>query len=63
MQTQRSFPGDLVVKNLPANAGNVGSGQEDPLEKEMAMHSRIPAWKIPWIVGVLWATIHGVSKS
>ena len=23
-------------------------GQEDPLEKEMAMHSNIPAWKIPW---------------
>ena len=21
---------------------------EDPLEKEMATHSRIPAWKIPW---------------
>ena len=35
----------LVVKNLPANAGDirdeVGSlGQEDPLEKEMATHSR-----------------------
>ena len=23
-------------------------GQEDPLEKGMAMHSSIPAWKIPW---------------
>ena len=23
-------------------------GQEDPLEKEMATHSRIFAWKIPW---------------
>ena len=23
-------------------------GQEDPLEKEMASHSRIPAWRIPW---------------
>ena len=23
-------------------------GQEDPLEKEMAMHSSILAWKIPW---------------
>ena len=23
-------------------------GQEDPLEKEMAIHSRILAWKIPW---------------
>ena len=27
----------------------VGSlGQEDPLEKEMATHSRILAWRIPW---------------
>ena len=23
-------------------------GQEDPLEKEMATHSRILAWKLPW---------------
>ena len=23
-------------------------GREDPLEKEMAAHSRILAWKIPW---------------
>ena len=23
-------------------------GWEDPLEKEMATHSTIPAWKIPW---------------
>jgi len=49
-----------VVKNLPANAGDAGSGQEDPLEKEMAMHSRTPAWKIPRTVGVWWATIHGI---
>ena len=24
------------------------SGQEDPLEKEMATHSSILAWRIPW---------------
>ena len=23
-------------------------GQEDPLEEEMATHSSIPAWRIPW---------------
>ena len=23
-------------------------GQEDPLEKEMATHSSLPAWEIPW---------------
>ena len=26
-------------------------GQEDPLEKEMAVHSSILAWKIPWMAG------------
>ena len=25
-----------------------GSGQEDPLEKEMATHSSVLAWRIPW---------------
>ena len=41
-----------MVKNLPANARDMGSiqclGQEDPLEKEMATHSSILAWEIPW---------------
>ena len=37
------------VKNLPANAGDVWSlGQEDSLEKQMAIHSSIFAWEIPW---------------
>ena len=38
-----------MVKNLPANAGDVGSipGSEDPLEKEMKTHSSILAWEIP----------------
>ena len=39
-----------TVKNMPAVwETQVGSlGQEDPLEKEMATHSSILAWKIPW---------------
>ena len=39
-----------MVKNLPANTGDLGSilGQEDPLEKEMATHSRVHSWEIPW---------------
>ena len=39
-----------MVKNLPANIGDTVSilGQEDPLEGEMATHSNILAWKIPW---------------
>ena len=37
-----------MVKNLPANAGDMGRGV-DLLEQEMAFCSRILAWKIPWI--------------
>ena len=39
-----------MVKNLPAmQETRVQSlGQEDPLEKGMAIHSSILAWKIPW---------------
>ena len=39
-----------VVKNTPANTGDIGSilDQGDPLEKEMATHSSFLAWKIPW---------------
>ena len=39
-----------TVKNLPAmQETQVPSlGQEDPLEKEMATHSSILAWRIPW---------------
>ena len=39
-----------MVKNLPAmQETQVGSlGQEDPLEKGMATHSSILAWRIPW---------------
>ena len=39
-----------MVKNLPATQeAHVGSlGQEDPLEKGMATHSSILAWRIPW---------------
>ena len=38
-------------------------GQEDPLEKEMATHSSVLAWRIPWTGGAGWATIHGIAKS
>ena len=44
------FSGSSVVKNLPANAGDVSSisGWEDSLEKKMATHSSILAWEISW---------------
>ena len=39
-----------MLKNLPAKQETwvQSLGQEDPLEKEMAIHSCILAWKIPW---------------
>ena len=39
-----------MVKKLPAvqEAQVQSLGWEDPLEKEIAIHSRILAWKIPW---------------
>ena len=38
-----------MVKHLPTWETWIRSlGREDPLEKEMASHSSILAWKIPW---------------
>ena len=39
-----------VVKNPPAKQETQGQslGWDDPLEKEVATHSSILAWKIPW---------------
>ena len=39
-----------MVKNLPANSGDVGSipGSGRSLEREMATHCSILAWKMPW---------------
>ena len=44
------FPGGSVIKNPPANAGGMGltPGLGRPLETEMATHSSILAWEIPW---------------
>ena len=38
-------------------------GWEDPLEKGMAAHSSILAWRIPMDRGAWWATVHEVTKS
>ena len=45
-------PGGSAVKNLPANEGHTGSipGLRNPLEEDMATHSRVPAWRTPWAV-------------
>ena len=49
----QGFPGGSVVQNLLANAGAIGDvdfipGWKDPLEKEMATHSRVLVWEILW---------------
>ena len=48
-----------MVKNPFANAGNSGliPESEHPLEEEMAIHSSILAWRIPWTEepGGLWS--------
>ena len=38
-------------------------GREDPLEKEMAIHSSILAWRNPMDRGAWWAAVRGVAKS
>ena len=54
-----------TVKRLPAmRETRVQSlDWEDPLEKEMAAHSSIPAWKIPWTEEPGRLQSHGVAKS
>ena len=44
------FLGGSVVKNPPANAGDASliSKSGRSLEKEMATHSSVLAWEIPW---------------
>ena len=47
------FPGGAAVKNLPAMQETQemqirALGREDPRKKEMATHSSIFAWKVPW---------------
>ena len=50
MPQLRASPVAPLVKKLPAvqETWVQSLGQEDPLEKEMATHSTILAWEIPW---------------
>ena len=54
-----------MVKNLPEMQETWiwPLGQEDPLEKDMATHSSILAWKNPMHRGDRQATVHGVAES
>ena len=50
-----------MVKNLPAMQKT--QVQEDSLEKRMATHSSILAWRIPWTEKPGRLIVHGVTKS
>ena len=54
-----------TVKNLPAiwETWVRSLGWEDALEKGMATHSSILAWRIPMDRGASQATVHGVTQS
>ena len=53
------------LKRLPAmwETWVLSLGWEDSLEKEMATHSSILAWRIPMDRGAWWAIVHRVTKS
>ena len=53
-----------LVKNLPAlwETRVQSLGWEDPLEKGMATHSSILAWRNPMNRGARWATVYGIAK-
>ena len=50
VRSHRGFPGDAAVKNRLTlqETWVLSLDQEDPLEKGMATHSSILAWRIPW---------------
>ena len=58
------FHDGLAGKESACNAGDPDSisGWEDPLEKEMATHASILAWRVPW-TEESGATMHRVAKS
>ena len=65
---QLGFPDGSGVKNIPAmqEAQEMpvwSLGQEDPLGEEMATHSSILAWKIPWKRGIRSTGSQGVGHN
>ena len=59
------FPGDSDSKESACNVGDLGSilGWEEPMEKGMATHSSILAWRISMDRGAWQATVLGVIES
>ena len=65
LQYSWASPTAQMVKNPPAmwETWVQSLGWEDRLEKGMATHSRILAWRVPMDRGAWWATVHGITKS
>ena len=56
------------VKNPPAmlemqEMQFLSLGWDDPLEEDVATHSSILAWRVPWTEGAWWAIVHGSQRS
>ena len=58
------FPGGSAGEESVCNAGDLGSipGREDPLEKGMATHSSVHAWRISWIEDPGWLKSTGSQR-
>ena len=63
------FPGSASGKepDMPTNTGNIRDmvhflGWEDPMEKSMAKHSDILAWRIPWTEGSIGLQSMGLQR-
>ena len=65
VQMNLAFLVAQMLKNPPAmwENWNRSLGWEDPVEKGMATHSSILAWRIPMNRGARQATVHGLTKS
>ena len=62
--TNTGFPGGSDDKESACNVGDPDLilRWEDPLEKGMATHTSILAWRIPWTRRAWWAIVHRVSE-
>ena len=65
LKSRLGFPGRSAGKESTCNEGDPSSipGSGRSLEKGVATHSSIDAWRIPLDRGAWWATVHGVAKS
>ena len=64
MGTLKELPSGSEGKESPAVQERVQFlGREDPLEKGMATHSSVLAWRIPWTEGPGGLQVHRVTES